>query len=175
MGKHEESNFEWSLKPITVLMTIFGQEIIIDQSKPKRKLYSLLILVIGVAILLINVVINIISFKSVYNLYPRPHMTLPMYLQLVISHLFHDLMVIGLPLSFFLMRIVNRRWKDLMSTLQLIQSYMKLSKKFHRKIRCCVFVSIFFFLLVSFKILQKMVSLFNRFICFFRMRLFLHI
>ena len=143
-----ELSFGWSLKPITVLMVFFGQEIVIDKTKPKGKFYSFLIFLIGGAILMANIVINTMSFISIYIVYRRR--SIPDYVNFVIGHLFHDLVVVGMPLSFTAMRVWSRRWKELLSTLELIQSDMNLSKEYYRKIRYCAFVSIFFFVLVSF-------------------------
>ena len=103
MGNKMELSFGWSLKPITVLMVFFGQEIVIDKTKPKGKFYSFLIFLIGGAILMANIVINTMSFISIYIVYRRR--SIPDYVNFVIGHLFHDLVVVGIPLSFTAMRV----------------------------------------------------------------------
>lgn len=154
-NNNQDRNFGWSLKPITVLMAFFGQEIVIDRSKEKRNSYSLLILGIGVAILLINIVINTMSFMSVCIVLYRNKISTTDYVNFIVGHVFHDLVVIGVPLSFTTMRIFSRRWKELLSTLEHIQSDMNLSKQLYRKIRYCVFISIVFLVFVSFEVMEK--------------------
>lgn len=148
-------NFKWSLEPITVLMTFFGQEIVLDsKNKQKREACSFLILVIGVIILVINIVINTMSFISLCN-YDRK-VSINGYVGYITTKAFQDFVVVGIPLSFTVIRIFSRRWQKMLSTLESIQSDMNLSKQIHRKIRYCAFVSILFFVLVSFRPKKKL-------------------
>lgn len=145
--KVQQENFGWSMKPIIMLMAVIGQEITIDNTQRNRKTRSFLILVIGLVILLMNIFINIISFIKINHQYGIK--SIPIYLNYIIGHLFHDLMMIGIPLSFMAIRLFASRWKRLISRLELIQSEMNLSKQFYRKIRICALFSTIVFLFVS--------------------------
>lgn len=142
-------NFGWSMKPILVLMTFVGQEIAINNNPRKRKACRLLFLIIGLVILLINMFINTISFLKINRQYSSK--SIPIYLNYIIGHLFHDLMIIGIPLSFMVIRFFSCRWKRMLRRLEIIQSEMNLSEQFYRKIRNCAILSIIFFLFVSVK------------------------
>ncbi len=95
-------NFEWNFKPIKVLMAVFGQEILFV-NKGQRKIVGItprskLILMIGLTIIVSNTFINIMSFKKVNTKYGSKDSVT--YMSHLITHLFHDLVVIGIPLSF---------------------------------------------------------------------------
>lgn len=141
------ANFCWSLKPISIFMVLFGQKIGIDNSQRCKKPCSLLIFILGFTILLINITISAMSFRKVAIVYRSKNTGT--YLNYLIGHAIDDLMVIGLPLSFMATQIVTRRWHELMSSMELIQSKMNLSVEIHKKIRICAFFSIFFFVSVS--------------------------
>ena len=154
MGKKKElnnANFGWSLKPITVLMAIFGQEIwIVNHNRRKivgKPSRSNLISMIGLTIIVSNTFINIMSFKKVNTKYGSKDTIT--YVSHLTTHLFHDLVVIGIPLSFIIIRFFNRGWKEVISTLEMIQSEMNLSQQVHKEIRNCALFSVFFFLFVS--------------------------
>ncbi len=152
--KSTNANFGWSLKPITVLMTFFGQEMTIHRNQSNGKLRSFIIMIIGLTILLINIVINTLSLEKVIFVWKCRD--IPIYLSYVVGQLFHDLMVVGIPLPFTIIRIFTRGWKYLLFSLETIQSEMILSNEFHRKIRNCVSFSILIFLLVSITIEGKL-------------------
>ena len=148
------ANFCWSLKPIAILMAIFGQEIRIDNSRKHRKFCSVLIFIVGIAILLINITISTMSFRKVAIIYRSKN--IPTYINYLIGHAIDDLMVIGLPLSFMATRIFTRRWQELLSSMALIQSKMNLSMELHKKIRTFTFFSIFFFVSVSKQLFKQL-------------------
>ena len=87
--------------------------------------------------------------SSTYDI--RRARSIPDYVNFVIGHLFHDLMIIGIPLSFMVIRFFSCRWKRMLRRLEIIQSEMNLSEQFYRKIRNCAILSIIFFLFVSVK------------------------
>jgi len=148
-----EANFEWSLKPITVLMAVFGQEIVIvGNNNSRRKIIGKpirlnFILMIGLAIIVSNIFVNIVSFKKVNSKYESE--VIASYVSHLITHLFHDLMVIGMPLSFMIVRFFNPYWKDLLYSLEMIQSEMNLAQQVHKEIRNRTAFAILFFLTVS--------------------------
>lgn len=151
----KNQNLNWSLKPIKILMTVLGQEMVINnnQVKSKRQLIRfILIFALGLVILLINFIINGISFAKVWsvnlNLLKRGGSPIG-FLNVIVGHLFHDLMIIGIPLFFILMRILTCRWKDILISLETIQSEMNLSGKMHQKLRNYAFLAIFLFVLVT--------------------------
>ena len=119
-------------------MAIFGQEIaIVNHSRQKvigkPSSHSKLILMIGLAILVSNIFINILSFKKVNSKYPSENIVT--YVSHLITLLFHDLMVIGIPLSFIIIRFFKRCWRDVLSSLETIQSEMIISNQVHKEIR----------------------------------------
>lgn len=148
-------NFKWSLKPIIILMAIFGQEMVINNNQGKSKnqsIRSFIIISLGLVILSMNFFINAISFAKVwsYNLNLLKKGGSPIgFLNVIVGHLFHDLMIIGIPLAFISMKILSCRWKDVLVSLETIQSEMNLSNKLHRKLRNYSFLAIFLFVLVN--------------------------
>ncbi len=146
-----KQNFEWSMKPITILMTIFGHKMVTDNNKKSLKLRTITIFMIGLTILLVNIFINAVSFMKIFNVYQ--YKTVPIYMSYLIGHLFDDLMVIGIPLSLMAIQVLTHRWTNLLLTLETIQSEMNLSVKIHRNIRRFAFFSLLFFVAVSIRVL----------------------
>lgn len=150
----KNKEFEWSLEPIIVLMNILGQGMVISADiqvdKKRLSFRSFCILILGLAILLLNIIINVISSVKVwYSSLASYSRGAVGFLNIVVGFVFNDLMVIGIPLSFMFICIFSRRWKSLLSNLQLIQSEMKLSNHLHQKLRKYAFLSVFLLLLVS--------------------------
>ncbi len=149
----KRKDFEWSLKPITIWMTILGQEMVFDSGKGKQKSFSfrsVAIWSLGFIILSVNVVINSISIVTVLKKYLVTNKDgVPGFLSLFISHISHDLLVVCIPLTFTFIRLFTYRWKDVLSFIKVIQCDMNLSEEFHRRLRKDVFIAIFLFLFVS--------------------------
>lgn len=151
----KDKDFEWSLKPIKILMTILGQEMNFDSVEViKKKSFSFRYVTIwslGFIILLVDVVINSISIVTVLKKQLITNKDgVPGFLSLLISHISHDLLVVCIPLTFMFIRLFTCRWKDVLSFLKIIQFDMNLSDEFHRKLRKDVFIAIFIFLIVSY-------------------------
>lgn len=152
-----KTSFEWSMKPIIILMTIFGQEMVINSVPTnhvtKKKPYSFrsfAIIIIGLTILVADIVINVISFIKISKVYLATGTKgVAGFVTVVFGHFFHDLMTIGIPLSFMIIRIFTLRWKAILSSLQMVQSEMNLPEKLHGELRKYAFFSIFLLLLVS--------------------------
>lgn len=150
----KNQNFNWSLKPIIILMAVLGQEMVIKNNQVKIKtnlIRSLFIFALGLVVLLINFFVNGISFAKVWsvNLILLKKGGSPIgFLNVIVGHLFHDLMIIGIPLLFISIRIWSCRWKDILISLETIQSEMNLSSKLHRKLRNHAFLAILLFVLV---------------------------
>lgn len=147
-NRPENVSFEWSLKPITVLMNIFGQEMVMSKTQNYSKPRSFLILLVGLTILIINIMINTVSFIKVFLDYRFINAFVHMSFQ-IIGHLVDDFMIIGIPLSFMAIRMLTCRWKNLLSSLKIIQSEMNLSKQVHEKIKFCALFFILFLVCVS--------------------------
>jgi len=126
----------------------------------KPSSHSKLILMIGLAIIVSNIFINIVSFKKVNSKYGGKEYDTATYISHIITHLFHDLVVIGIPLSFMIIRFLNRNWRDVLSSLEMIQYEMNLSKQVHNEIRKYAVFAVLFFLAVSiFFMWQKSIEL----------------
>jgi len=144
-------------------MAIFGQEIAIVNHNRRKVIgkpssHSKLISMIGLAITVSNIFINIVSLKKVDSKYRKEDIAT--YVSHLVTHLFHDLVVIGIPLSFMIIRFFNRNWKDVLSSLEMIQYEMNLSKQVHNEIRKYAAFAILFFLAVSiFLMWQKSIEL----------------
>lgn len=153
MEKEKEIiNFQWSMKPITVLMTFFGHNMVTNsKNKKNSKLRSITIFIIGMAILLVNIFINAVSFTKIFNVYQ--YKTVPIYMSYLMGHLFDDLMIIGIPLSVMEIQVLTHRWTNMLIALETIQSEMNISAEIHRKIRQGTFFSLFVFVTVSIRIL----------------------
>lgn len=162
-------NFEWSMKPITVLMTTFGHQMGTNNNTKNSRLRTITIFIIGLTILLVNIFINAVSFMKIFNVYQ--YKTVPIYMSYLIGHLFDDLMVIGIPLSLMAIQILTHRWTNMLMILETIQSEMNLSLEVHQRIRRFAFFSVLFFVIVSIKkLFLPIVIVLIWFI--FRMRLF---
>lgn len=139
--------FEWSMKPINLLMTIFGQPMDIFGRRP-----PLMLLILGWTILFIDIAINSMSFANILSINIvglRSGLQGPTnFLNIVIGHLFHVYFMIGIPLSFTIITILTGRWKYVLLSLETIQSNMYLPEKVHKKLRNYTLFAIILFILV---------------------------
>ena len=135
------------MKPITLLMTIFGQPMDIFGRRP-----SFMLLILGWTILFIDVAINSMSFANILSINIaglRSGLQGPTnFLNIVIGHLFHVYFMVGIPLSFTIISIFTGRWKNVLCSLETIQSNMYLPEKVHKKLRYYTFFAIILFILV---------------------------
>ncbi len=153
MSQSSSARFEWSLKPIIVLMAIFGNSMVIFPHKlNERKTRSVILLIIGWVVLLIDIFINYMSFANILTVNIAGLISglqgPANFLSVVVGHFFHIFFMIGLPLSFTIISVLTRRWKDVLSTLETIQYEMNLPETMHTKLRNHAFFGIFMFILV---------------------------
>jgi len=146
------ANFAQSLKPIMILMAVFGHSMPILCQNLNRSYRSVLLIILGLTILIIDIVINFMSFANILStniIGLRAGLQGPTnFLNIVVGHLCHVHFMVGIPLFFTTTSILTGRWKDVMSSLETIQLEMNLPEKVHIKLRNYSYFAIIMFILV---------------------------
>ena len=168
---NQMKNFEWSLKPIILSFLFCG--IRLNTSKPQRWIYATGISTLGVALLILNLVFNGITFWHTFSkhvMIGRPVLKTgkindtASIINSLIGIFIITFLPIGVHLCFVWSSLLTSRLTSIWETLMQIQEEMKLGRIFYQKCRrFCWSVSGLLFLVYQLtRNLRKKYSILNR-------------
>ena len=157
----DDTNFHWSLKPLTKILHCLGIPLTFHNGPP-RKVFIVLVPLLGCGIILANLIINgprvfesgsfkwmedIQKFDSPFTYFEHNPFGIVKLLKIISDAIFF-LYVPFMHIAFVAKLLFGRDWKELLFILEKIRHEMKLDKEFYKKCRRQCYWGIFLLILV---------------------------
>lgn len=157
--------FAWALRPIIIIMKIFGLKLDQDENSyrgPHHHLVHLFWITLGSAFLSINIIINGFCFgidftQNLYTLRTVVNASTSAFLNNVTGSASNFGLVVGIHIAFFALLVSSRRWLEVWTTIRIIQEELCLPERVYRKCRnACFFIfSLFILVIICFNCLSS--------------------